>query len=82
MAKKIVEVFFDLPFHNPLGNDKKFTKYNNTEHVKKAFEKKDLNMWKTILTEFHVKYVVVPISWKINLPIKLKGTDVAVYIIE
>ena len=45
-------------------------------------EKKDLNAWKTILNEFHVKYVVVPIDWKINLPIKLKGTNVTVYIIE
>tara|TARA_B110000003_G_scaffold243533_1_gene252035 strand:- start:196 stop:1893 length:1698 start_codon:yes stop_codon:yes gene_type:complete len=81
-TKKIIEEIFDLPFNNPLGNGKKFTKFNKVEHVKKAYQNKDLDDWRTILSEFHVKYVVVPINWKINLPLKLKGNNVAMYVIE
>ena len=78
--KNIIEDLWHIPFKDPAGNGKKIKKL--PIFIKRAYEQKDLKMWKVILKKYNVKYVIAPNDWNINLPIKLKNSNITAYIIE
>lgn len=79
-TKNAIEDLWHVPFKDPAGNGKKID--NISIYEKKAYEEKDLEMWKIILKKYNVKYIIAPNDWNINLPIKLKNSNITVYIIE
>lgn len=80
IIKNIIEDLWHIPFKNPTGNEKKMK--NLSSYIKKAYEKKDLEMWKIIFHKYNVKYIIAPNNWIINLPIKLKNSNITVYVIK
>ena len=79
-TKNAIEDLWHISFKDPAGNGKKIE--NISTYKKKAYEEKDLEMWKIILKKYNVKYITVTNDWNINLPIKLKNSNITVYVIE
>lgn len=78
--KNIIEDLWHISFKNPMGNEERIKLLPTL--IKKAYEEKDLSMWKKILDKYNVKYVIAPNNWNISLPIKLMNSDITVYVIE
>lgn len=78
--KNIIEDLWHISFKNPIGNEERIKSLPTL--IKKAYEEKDLDMWKKILNKYDVKYVITPNDWNIDLPIKLMNSEITVYVIE
>ena len=78
--KNIIEDLWHIPFKDPARNGKKIKKL--PVFIKRAYEEKDLEMWKIILMKYNVKYIITHNDWNIDLPVKMKNSNITVYIIE
>jgi len=78
--KELIEDLWHIRFKNPNGNGQRMN--DVTVFIKKAYEEKDLEMWKIIFKKYNVKYIIAPNDWNIDLPVKLKNSNITVYIIE
>ena len=74
--KDIIENIYNIPFNEPPEPPHK-TYYGRVPNhlIKIEFENKSYKNWKDIFNKYNVKYILVPSSWNINLPIEFSSKD-------
>lgn len=74
--KDIIENVYNIPFNEPPEPPHKTYHGRVPNHlVKIEFENKNNKNWEDILNKYNVKYVLVPTTWNIDLPIEFSSTD-------
>ena len=81
--KDVIETIYNLPFNKPPMPPLK-TYYGRVPNhlIKKEFENKNYDNWLKISNKFNLNYIIVPSSWKINLPIELSNGNLSLYKIQ